>query len=248
GAPRARSETVRPRGAPPGGDRRPGPLGSAPSRDLQCPAVSRPGVPGDRQRRLGLPGRDREARPRGARDEEAGAGPVHHEPRRRDGAEQGPRLRRRGARRDPGAARVERLDRGDESFALHRSEGAVVAGLPRGARALPSLQPQPAAPAAAPAGPGAPPEKRPCGAGRGRALHRLIALHRSRWREFSRAFHTPNHVSFHEDITRLACARGWLRFFTLSLDDEPVAALYGFRYGRVFYFYQSGFDPAYAKF
>jgi len=55
-------------------------------------------------------------------------------------------------------------------------------------------------------------------------------------------------VSFHEDVTRLACARGWLRLFTLSLDDEPVAALYGFCYGRVFYFYQSGFDPAYAKF
>jgi len=83
---------------------------------------------------------------------------------------------------------------------------------------------------------------------RGAALHRLIALHRARWREFSRAFHTANHVSFHEDITRLACARGWLRIYTLSLDDEAVAALYGFRYGKVFSFYQSGFDPAYAKF
>ena len=85
-------------------------------------------------------------------------------------------------------------------------------------------------------------------ADRGAALHRLIALHRARWREFSRAFHTPRHVSFHEDFSRLACERGWLRIFTLWLDDEAVAALYGFRYGRVFYFYQSGFDPAYAKF
>ena len=83
---------------------------------------------------------------------------------------------------------------------------------------------------------------------RGPALGRLIALHRARWREFTRAFHTPNHVRFHEELTRLACERGWLRIFTLWLDDEAVAALYALRYGKVFSFYQSGFDPAYAKF
>lgn len=83
---------------------------------------------------------------------------------------------------------------------------------------------------------------------RGPALGRLIALHRARWREFTRAFHTPGHVRFHEDFTRLACERGWLRIFTLWLDDEAVAALYALRYGKVFSFYQSGFDPAYAKF
>jgi len=80
------------------------------------------------------------------------------------------------------------------------------------------------------------------------ALARLIALHGARWRGYSRAFHTPNHLRFHEEVTRLACERGWLRIYTLWLDQEPVAALYGFRYGRVFYFYQSGFDPAYARY
>ena len=80
------------------------------------------------------------------------------------------------------------------------------------------------------------------------ALGRLIALHRARWGGYTRAFHTDNHVAFHEEITRLASERGWLRFFTLWLDDEAVAALYGFRYGRVFYFYQSGFDPIYARY
>jgi len=45
----------------------------------------------------------------------------------------------------------------------------------------------------------------------------------------------------------LALARGWLRLFVLRLDGKPAASLYGFRYGGVFYFYQSGFDPAYAK-
>jgi CelD/BcsL family acetyltransferase involved in cellulose biosynthesis len=41
--------------------------------------------------------------------------------------------------------------------------------------------------------------------------------------------------------------RGWLRLFTLRLDGNAVASLYGFHYGRVFYFYQSGFNPAYAN-
>ena len=91
-------------------------------------------------------------------------------------------------------------------------------------------------------------EKTSTEADRRQALGRLIALHRARWQGFTRAFHTPNHVSFHEDFSRLACERGWLRIFTLWLDDEAVAALYGFRYGRTFYFYQSGFDPAYSKF
>jgi CelD/BcsL family acetyltransferase involved in cellulose biosynthesis len=82
------------------------------------------------------------------------------------------------------------------------------------------------------------------------ALGRLIALHQARWRErgFSTAFHTSNHLKFHEEFSRLACERGWLRIYTLWLDDEPVAALYGFRYGGVFSFYQSGFDPNYAGF
>lgn len=82
------------------------------------------------------------------------------------------------------------------------------------------------------------------------ALGRLIALHQARWRDrgFSTAFHTPNHLKFHEEFSRLACEQGWLRIFTLWLDDEPVAALYGFRYNEVFSFYQSGFDPNYGSF
>jgi CelD/BcsL family acetyltransferase involved in cellulose biosynthesis len=33
----------------------------------------------------------------------------------------------------------------------------------------------------------------------------------------------------------------------IYLDDVPASALYGFMYGRTFYFYQSGFDPAFGK-
>jgi CelD/BcsL family acetyltransferase involved in cellulose biosynthesis len=81
------------------------------------------------------------------------------------------------------------------------------------------------------------------------ALSLLIGLHnrRRKGRGGSSAFCTSHLVSFHEEFTRLALARGWLRLFVLRLDGKPAASLYGFRYGGVFYFYQSGFDPAYAK-
>jgi CelD/BcsL family acetyltransferase involved in cellulose biosynthesis len=84
---------------------------------------------------------------------------------------------------------------------------------------------------------------------RARALDQLIALHGARWRErgVSNAFHTPAHVAFHEEVTRLACERGWLRICLLDLDGAPAAALYGFNYRDVFSFYQSGFDPAFSR-
>jgi CelD/BcsL family acetyltransferase involved in cellulose biosynthesis len=84
---------------------------------------------------------------------------------------------------------------------------------------------------------------------RGPALARLVQLHEARWqpRGGSEAFCSPGLVAFHEEFTRRALARGWLRLLELRLDGRPVAALYGIRYGRTFSFYQSGFDPAFAK-
>jgi CelD/BcsL family acetyltransferase involved in cellulose biosynthesis len=84
---------------------------------------------------------------------------------------------------------------------------------------------------------------------RGPALDRLIGLHRARWGERgeSEAFSSAGLVSFHQELTRRALARGWLRLFELRLDGRPAASLYGFRYGRTFSFYQSGFDPRHAK-
>jgi CelD/BcsL family acetyltransferase involved in cellulose biosynthesis len=84
---------------------------------------------------------------------------------------------------------------------------------------------------------------------RGPALARLVQLHEARWqsRGGSEAFCSPGLISFHEEFTRRALARGWLRLLELRLDGQTVAALYGIRYGQTFSFYQSGFDPAFAK-
>jgi CelD/BcsL family acetyltransferase involved in cellulose biosynthesis len=81
-------------------------------------------------------------------------------------------------------------------------------------------------------------------------LATLIDLHRKRWRDkgSSEAFSTPDMVLFHQDLSRLALERGWLRLFVLRLNDRPVAALYGFQRDRRFYFFQSGLDPEYSRY
>ena len=81
------------------------------------------------------------------------------------------------------------------------------------------------------------------------ALQALVALHTRRWDERggSEAFGSPRLLSFYDEASQLALRRGWLRLFVLRLNGEPAAVLHGYRYGRTFYFYQSGFDPAFAK-
>lgn len=85
---------------------------------------------------------------------------------------------------------------------------------------------------------------------RAEALQVLVMLHGLRWRARNSpgVFHAPGLVAFHEELSRLALRRGWLRMYVLRLDGRPVAALYGFNYHNTFYFYQSGFDPDYGKY
>ena len=75
----------------------------------------------------------------------------------------------------------------------------------------------------------------------------LLALHGRRWGDRSEAFYSGALVDFHEEITALALERGWLRLSVLRLSDTAMAAVYSFRYGTTVYYYQAGFDPAYAK-
>lgn len=81
---------------------------------------------------------------------------------------------------------------------------------------------------------------------RRKALAHLVNLHLLRRQKLggSNAFDNPQLAAFHETLSRLALERGWLRLFVLTLDEKAAAALYCFRYGRNFLYYQSGFDPA----
>lgn len=78
----------------------------------------------------------------------------------------------------------------------------------------------------------------------------LVNLHLKRREEVgdSDALHTCELLAFHEEMTSIALERGWLRLRVMRLDEAPAAAMYGFEYNKVFYFYQSGFDSAYATY
>jgi CelD/BcsL family acetyltransferase involved in cellulose biosynthesis len=79
---------------------------------------------------------------------------------------------------------------------------------------------------------------------RHQALDGLFGFHAERWSERggSTAFHTPSLRMFHHDVTARALRDGWLRLYTLHLNDDLAAVMYGFAYSGCFYFYQHGFD------
>lgn len=81
------------------------------------------------------------------------------------------------------------------------------------------------------------------------ALECVIRLHLQRWagRGGSDAFDDEDIIRFHHEFTALAQKRGWLRLMVLYVDGRAAAAFYGFRYGRTFSFYQSGFDAAFVS-
>ncbi len=81
------------------------------------------------------------------------------------------------------------------------------------------------------------------------SLRRLVDFHLRRWagRGGSEAFHEPELIAFHEDFSRVALARGWLRLFTLRCGACPAAVWYCLRYRDTVLFYQSGFDEEYAR-
>lgn len=80
-------------------------------------------------------------------------------------------------------------------------------------------------------------------------LQALVGLHARRWqaRGGSAAFGSQALLSFYDEVSRFALDRGWLRLFVLRLNGAPAAVLHGYRYGARFYFYQSAFDPTFAK-
>jgi CelD/BcsL family acetyltransferase involved in cellulose biosynthesis len=80
-------------------------------------------------------------------------------------------------------------------------------------------------------------------AAREAALARLFAFHEERWGSRGTAFHTPALRAFHLDFTRRAQQAGWLRLYTLHLNGELAAVMYGFAFKGRFYFYQHGYDP-----
>ena len=79
------------------------------------------------------------------------------------------------------------------------------------------------------------------------ALAKLFEYHDRRFDERGTAFGTDDMRAFHDELTRRALDRGWLRMFVLRLDGAAAAVMYGFLYDGTFYFYQHGFDEQFQQ-
>lgn len=81
------------------------------------------------------------------------------------------------------------------------------------------------------------------------ALDALARFHDRRYvsRGGSTAFSSPGLRAFHDEVTRRGIDRSWMRLYTLRLNDEIAAVMYGFAYNRKFYFYQHGYDQQFQQ-
>ena len=75
-------------------------------------------------------------------------------------------------------------------------------------------------------------------------LSTLIRLHNLRWLGGDSIAFSAGRAAFHRDFAHRALGRGWLRLWLAEVDDRPVAAYYGFRFGATEWYYQAGRDPA----
>ncbi len=80
------------------------------------------------------------------------------------------------------------------------------------------------------------------------AMEDLLRLHRLRWEaEGGSAGIPPGAVEdFHREVAPLLAERGWLRLYRLFVGRDAIAAVYGLEVGGRFFYYQSGYDPAWS--
>ncbi|WP_242335839.1 GNAT family N-acetyltransferase [Anaeromyxobacter sp. SG66] len=80
------------------------------------------------------------------------------------------------------------------------------------------------------------------------AMDDFLRLHRLRWEvEGGSSGIPPGPVEeFHREVAPLLAARGWLRMYRLFVGRDAIAAVYGLEVGRRFFYYQSGYDPAWS--
>ena len=80
-------------------------------------------------------------------------------------------------------------------------------------------------------------------------LAELARLHGQRFaaQGVPHSFASSHYCAFHERIAAAFHQRGELRLYVLAVGTQTVAMLYGFRRGPVLYYFQGGFDPAWAR-
>ena len=79
----------------------------------------------------------------------------------------------------------------------------------------------------------------------GPAFESLMALHQRRWMHGSNGgvFAGESLKQFHQEVVQVLSERGRVSIDLLELDGRAIAAIYGFVYEGIYYFYLPGFDP-----
>lgn len=82
-----------------------------------------------------------------------------------------------------------------------------------------------------------------------RDVKTFFALHAARWneRDENSTILGPAVQGFHTDFAAAALERGWLRMTFLEVEGQAVAALYAWRVGGRYAYFQAGFDPEWAE-
>jgi CelD/BcsL family acetyltransferase involved in cellulose biosynthesis len=80
------------------------------------------------------------------------------------------------------------------------------------------------------------------------ALEDLLRLHRLRWQEDGGSDGIPAAPveDFHREVAPRLAARGWLRLYALHVGGAAIASVYGLEVRKRFFYYQSGYDPAWS--
>jgi CelD/BcsL family acetyltransferase involved in cellulose biosynthesis len=80
------------------------------------------------------------------------------------------------------------------------------------------------------------------------AMDDVLRLHRLRWTAEGGSYGIPPGPmeDFHREVAPLLAARGWLRLYRLFVGGTAIAAVYGLEVGKTFFYYQSGYDPAWS--
>lgn len=81
------------------------------------------------------------------------------------------------------------------------------------------------------------------------ALETFFELHRKRWAGDggSQGITGERVEHFHREVVRRFARKGQVRLYTLRVEGRAIASVYMLGRGSTRYFYQSGYDPAFAK-
>lgn len=79
---------------------------------------------------------------------------------------------------------------------------------------------------------------------------KFFELHKKRWlkKKMPGMLYTEKRRNFQKEVAGEFFKKNILRIYTLSLDGETVAVLYGFLYCGKFYYYLSGFNPSFSSY